>query len=113
MFQLILIILFALGGLILGVLNPQQVPFNMPGATWQLPLSILLAGALGTGMLLGSLLLAGRLLALSWKVKRTLRKLKQCEAEKLSLKQARILQSDQNVKKNNQSNKLVSKVNEQ
>lgn len=94
MFQLIVLIVFAIAGLVFGVLNPQGVSFNLPNGTVALPLSLLLAAALGLGMVVAGLLLSGRLLALKWKLRQAQRKFERCEAEKLALKQAAILEKE-------------------
>ncbi len=88
--QWILLAFFAVAGVVMGVLNPQAVPFNFPGGQVQWPLSVLLALAFAAGMLVMFLYSTARWLA--WRLaRRSLRrKLAACEAEKLELKRNRV-----------------------
>ncbi|WP_294948766.1 lipopolysaccharide assembly LapA domain-containing protein [Sulfurivirga sp.] len=88
--QWILLGLFAAAGVVMGVLNPQAVPFNFPGGQVQWPLSVLLALAFAAGMIV--MLFYSMAQWLAWRLaRRSLRrKLDACEAEKLELKRHKV-----------------------
>ncbi len=86
-FQLFLLIVLIAIGVVLGVLNPHTVTLNLPGYTFTLPLSVVMALALVTGMLLVGLSMLSSWLAWRWQLRKAQRTFKQCEQEKLRLRQ--------------------------
>ena len=69
--SLIITLLFLSAGLILGVLNPAIVPFDVFWAQIEIPLSLLLAIAVVIGMLLAGFYAFSQLIKLKWELRRS------------------------------------------
>jgi len=84
-----LFILFALIaiGVVLGVMNPHVVTLNLPGHTFSLPLSLVMAVMLVTGMLLVGLSMLTSWISWRWQLRKAYRQAKKCEDEKVRLRQ--------------------------
>ncbi|SFR49852.1 lipopolysaccharide assembly protein LapA domain-containing protein [Thiomicrospira sp. ALE5] len=84
--SLISFALFLLLGVSLALFNPHPVMFDYFFAQASLPLSILLALSFLIGLFLAGLLLSTKLWATQWQLKKSIKKLKQQDAEILQLK---------------------------
>ena len=102
----ILLLLFATAGVVLGVMNPQSVMFNFPGGSVHWPLSVLLALAFATGIVVTVLLASTQWVLWRWRQHRLQRKLARCEADQVKLRQQLVEQRQQHMTRSN-ANQLV------
>lgn len=70
-FLITLVVLIS--GVVLGVLNPNLVTFDAFFGVYEIPLSILLASVLVSGLLLGSGLMLSSGLAIRWKLNKQIK----------------------------------------
>ncbi|BBP45985.1 hypothetical protein THMIRHAS_13580 [Thiosulfatimonas sediminis] len=84
-------LIFLLLGLLLGVLNPHSVQFDLYLLHFDFPLGLALAIALVVGMLMGALLIKMQVTQLKWRLKKQTR-LNQKQADELVHAKKRLAQ---------------------
>ncbi|KUJ72039.1 LapA family protein [Thiomicrospira sp. WB1] len=83
LFSFLLVLLFLTAGFVLGISNPQSVPFHMIVIDVQWPLSVLLAAMFALGALLSAVYMGLKLTRMHWQNQRLKHQINQQAREQL------------------------------